>query len=160
MLQSLLDQLSRFRPYVETTVAACNALRSTLLEDMRRRLDDGDERLKFALLIDIEDAGDMDSEKSDLENCRDELQRLENRLRFCGVKFVPAFAERFAIDVKILSPPGTINRIVELGEVDTAIVWFNGVNRYDSVVNFEDQRERARISQRKSDLKRRLDADQ
>lgn len=147
LLEALLLQLERHRPDIQTDVAACNALRQELLQELRRRLPN-DQRLRNVLQGKLREEGRYDNDVSLDENCRIEIDRLEDPAVFCGAEVVPAFADLHHMNVAMLSPDHTIEATL-VGVNDTAFIWFNGVDHYDSVCNFESRQQRLNIAKRK-----------
>lgn len=73
------------------------------------------------------------------ENCKLELKRLRESTRQCGTEVLTAFARRFRMNVRVLSASAPPHVIHEIGATDTAVVWYNGVDHYGSVMNFESR---------------------
>lgn len=120
------------------------------MEDLRALLAN-DEGLQLVLQANLLDDGRYDDGISLEQNCRNEIDRLEaDQTAFCGAEVVKAFSQRFHVNVTTLIPE--VRKpiaTVDEGAIDTVVIWYNGVNHYDSVCDFESRHERQHIAKRK-----------
>lgn len=141
-------QLSRFSQGIGSSIADCQQLRNRIVDRLAERLLFDETLLQVLSSQRVDRLGEHIGEWDVWDNAFAELEQLRKPTEWGGVECIQEFCSLFGVRVRVMMPDGN-HQFGDPEAVEQCVVFFNGVNHYDSVLDFESQAERRRMSDRK-----------